>query len=355
MKYVIAHVALVILILVALVIGSSPAATSHADEPLCFSEPAIVHCISGGFRTFWEQAGGLRQFGYPLTAEYTDVTPDGIYTVQYFERARFEYHPANPPAYRVQLGRLGSELNGPPLSITEEPRAGCRFFAETGFNVCEPFISAWEKPGTTPGQGSIELYGLPLTPLIAARDSEGNPVSVQWFERARFELHGANLVLFGLVGREKLALETEPEPTVPPTVLPPVEPTVPPVPPTPLPDPIKPIQAPFPDVPCNVNVPDPVEGLQAWVTMPVVSPPYDQVVCARLIADGEPAFAAFMQAFRYTPDGVIPSIMHTTGYDGTTGFIFYIGNLPSNTVVPVEVVATYAGREYRAWTSFIRE
>jgi heat shock protein HslJ len=31
---------------------------------------------------------------------------------QWFERARFEYHPNNPAAYRVLLGRLGAEVLG---------------------------------------------------------------------------------------------------------------------------------------------------------------------------------------------------------------------------------------------------
>jgi hypothetical protein len=29
---------------------------------------------------------------------------------QWFERARFEWHPDNPAAYRVLLGRLGAEV-----------------------------------------------------------------------------------------------------------------------------------------------------------------------------------------------------------------------------------------------------
>ncbi len=324
-----------------------PSTPASADEPLCFSAPGITNCISAGFRSFWEQAGGLRQFGYPLTPEYREATPDGTYTVQYFERARFEYHPANPLPFQVQLGRLGAELYGPPFRFPEVPQQGCRFFSETGFNVCEPFISAWEKPGSTPGQGSMELYGLPLTPRLAATDDQGNPISVQWFERARFELHGQSLVLFGLLGREKLA-----QPDVPTTPEPTPTPEPPPLPPTPtLPPPIK---APFPDKPCNVNVPAPVEGLQTWVTLPEVSPPEDEVVCIRLIVDGEPAHPAFGQIFRYAPGGVVPSIMHSTGLDGTTGFIFYVGDLPANTYVPVEAVVTFAGREYRAWTSFVR-
>jgi hypothetical protein len=64
------------------------------------------------FKTFWESNGALAQFGYPISEEFTERSPtDGqIYTVQYFERYRFEYHPNEPnPFYRVQLGLLGKE------------------------------------------------------------------------------------------------------------------------------------------------------------------------------------------------------------------------------------------------------
>jgi murein DD-endopeptidase MepM/ murein hydrolase activator NlpD len=47
---------------------------------------------------------------------------------QWFERARFEYHPNNPDPYKVLLGRLGSELAGesaatPKLSVQATPEA----------------------------------------------------------------------------------------------------------------------------------------------------------------------------------------------------------------------------------------
>jgi hypothetical protein len=60
-------------------------------------------------------------FGYPLSEEFSEQNPsDGQrYTVQYFERARFEYHPANPPDYQVQLGLLGSQLITTALPVKE--------------------------------------------------------------------------------------------------------------------------------------------------------------------------------------------------------------------------------------------
>jgi putative inorganic carbon (HCO3(-)) transporter len=58
------------------------------------------------------QTGGPELFGYPISPVLLDATPAGqsIY-VQYFERARLEYHPHNAgTAYEVQLTPLGLEL-----------------------------------------------------------------------------------------------------------------------------------------------------------------------------------------------------------------------------------------------------
>ncbi len=72
--------------------------------------PQTGHTLAFGFRDYWQQFGGLRIFGYPISQEFSEKNLDDgkVYTVQYFERARFEYHPANPPDYQVQLGLLGS-------------------------------------------------------------------------------------------------------------------------------------------------------------------------------------------------------------------------------------------------------
>jgi len=69
------------------------------------------HCVSPRFYDYWAAHGGLTQRGLPLTEEFAEVSPsDGkTYTVQYFERARFEYHPENATPYNVLLGLLGGE------------------------------------------------------------------------------------------------------------------------------------------------------------------------------------------------------------------------------------------------------
>lgn len=74
--------------------------------------PESGHSMGGGFRDFWKNNGGLYTFGYPISEEFQEVSPtDGnTYTVQYYERARFEWHPENAGTkWEIQLGLLGSE------------------------------------------------------------------------------------------------------------------------------------------------------------------------------------------------------------------------------------------------------
>ena len=77
------------------------------------------HRLCSGFREFWQDHGldlgdqgvtireSLALFGYPISEEFTDPTTG--FTVQYFERARFEYHPEFAgTSNAVELGLLGN-------------------------------------------------------------------------------------------------------------------------------------------------------------------------------------------------------------------------------------------------------
>jgi hypothetical protein len=82
--------------------------------------PQSGHSLGGAFRGFWNGRGGLAAFGYPISEEFNETNPqDGkTYLVQYFQRARFEYHPENiGTPYEVELGQLGRQfLDGRPAS-----------------------------------------------------------------------------------------------------------------------------------------------------------------------------------------------------------------------------------------------
>jgi hypothetical protein len=84
--------------------------------------PATGHAIAPQFWDTWRGRGldfgdngvsereSLALFGYPLSEPQMETNSSGnMVLTQWFERARFEYHPANPPATQVLFGRLGAE------------------------------------------------------------------------------------------------------------------------------------------------------------------------------------------------------------------------------------------------------
>jgi hypothetical protein len=76
-----------------------------------FGETGFV--VNAVFFEAWQKNGGLEMLGYPISQAFQEVNPDDgkTYLVQYFERARAEYHPAqNGARATVLYGLLGNEL-----------------------------------------------------------------------------------------------------------------------------------------------------------------------------------------------------------------------------------------------------
>jgi hypothetical protein len=69
--------------------------------------PQSGHTLGGAFGWFWQTHGGIPIFGYPISEEFSE----GDRLVQYFERARFEYHPELGGA-EVQISHLGRDKDG---------------------------------------------------------------------------------------------------------------------------------------------------------------------------------------------------------------------------------------------------
>src|SRR5687767_12560326 len=92
-------------------VSARPATAADASNlPLVpvvyFSQTGHHLSNRAGFLDYWRANGGLLLFGYPLTEE---IAENGR-VVQYFERARFEYHPeAGGTPQLVQLGLVGRE------------------------------------------------------------------------------------------------------------------------------------------------------------------------------------------------------------------------------------------------------
>lgn len=75
--------------------------------------PEAGHTLGGAFGWFWQTRGGLATFGYPISEEFIEYDPASGQErlVQYFERARFVYHPENVGAAdEVTLSPLGRML-----------------------------------------------------------------------------------------------------------------------------------------------------------------------------------------------------------------------------------------------------
>jgi hypothetical protein len=154
--------------------------------------------VRGPFLTHWETRGGLAIYGFPLSDEFEQVLSDGqAYTVQYFERARFEWHPDAPDPYKVQLGQFGRQLH-PLYPPVPDCRCGL-YFTETGHNIAGRFRDYWER------NGGLAQFGYPITDEVTETLEDGGQYTVQWFERARFEHHPENPapydVLLGQFGR----------------------------------------------------------------------------------------------------------------------------------------------------------
>ncbi len=178
-------------------------APAKPDGPTNQYFAATGHNVGGAFLAFYQQHGGLDLFGYPRTEELLE---DGM-TVQYFQRARFEYHvdKAGTP-YEVELALLGDTLTAPrrpfPTVGPFESSADHVYFPETGHSLSFAFLSYWRE------HGGLDAFGYPISEELYGEN--GWPYAVQYFQRARFEYHPEHAgtpyeVQLGLLGDQLLS------------------------------------------------------------------------------------------------------------------------------------------------------
>ncbi|MDQ6695496.1 MAG: hypothetical protein M3014_13950 [Chloroflexota bacterium] len=150
--------------------------------------------VSGLFLDYWQRNGGLAQQGYPISGvmrEASDV--DGkIYTVQYFERGVFEYHPENPAPFNVLLSQLGTfrfkkMYPSPPSGEQPSTSPDAILFPQTNKHLGGKFLQYWQQ------HGGLAQQGYPISEeFTEVSDLDNKPYTVQYFERAVFELHTEN-------------------------------------------------------------------------------------------------------------------------------------------------------------------
>jgi hypothetical protein len=135
-------------------LGRDAAGEGRENGPIagCLWFEATGHnvCDQGsgpGFASYWRSHGltlsgldayrrSLALFGLPLTAARQEQSANGeMLLTQWFERARFEWHPGNPTAQRVLLGLLGAELHA---SRDQAPASASIF----GVTISNGFVGA---------------------------------------------------------------------------------------------------------------------------------------------------------------------------------------------------------------------
>jgi peptidoglycan/xylan/chitin deacetylase (PgdA/CDA1 family) len=196
--------AFVCLFLAALVPQTSRAqGESYAlDDGYYFAETG--HSVQHGFWDYYRTNGRINLLGYPITDEFEE---NGL-AVQYFQRARLEWHTDVPGGGQVLLGLVGSEATADrmaeapfaPIAPFDSSRER-RFFSETGHSLNFGFLQYWLK------HDGLERFGLPISEEFAeVSPTDGQTYTVQYLQRARFEYHPelpeGSRVLLALLGQE---------------------------------------------------------------------------------------------------------------------------------------------------------
>ena len=156
-----------------------PWSSANAQGPELGYFPETGHSVQGDFLRFYNAVSDpLTLYGYPITDQFQRT--DGL-LVQYFQRARFEYHPELPDGQRVVLTDVGSQMYTPAIQLNISNPFACRSFTETSFFVCFSFLDFYDKYG-----GELQ-FGYPISPF-EYHDS----LIVQYFQKARMEWRPSN-------------------------------------------------------------------------------------------------------------------------------------------------------------------
>lgn len=200
---------------------AAQATTTPAASTKSYTFKETGFTVDGDFWTAWQ---GGRTFaeslfinGLPITAVRDDVSPtDGkTYKTQWFERARFEYHPENAAPNNVLFGLLGTvavqNLQGQAaFKAITNPGGSLTWFSETGHTLGDSSTGGQAIEAFWTRLGGIKQFGLPISqPFMEVSKDDGKTYLVQYFERQRLEYHPENKgtayeVLLGRLGAEQV-------------------------------------------------------------------------------------------------------------------------------------------------------
>ena len=171
--------------------ASAPSAAMSHSGNIYFAQTG--HSIQNGFLSYWLWHGQVARLGYPLTEE----VQDGGLTVQYFERTRLEY---NAKTGTIRPGNVGTLLTAdrdfPKIKAFKDTKTRA-YYPATGHSIGGGFFEYFKK------NGGLATFGNPLS-----EEFHENGHTVQYFERARFELNKSKVQL-GRIGAELMQQRVE--------------------------------------------------------------------------------------------------------------------------------------------------
>jgi hypothetical protein len=143
--------------------------------------PETGHTLSGEYLTFYTSIPNPEEvYGFPITEPFYQES-FGL-QVQFFQKARFEFHPDNPAGQRIVLTNLGEYTHdkGSPVQLTTYA-GGCKIFSsevDHRYPVCYSFLDFYQA------NGGPDQFGLP----ISGMEMQSGYI-MQYFENARLEWH----------------------------------------------------------------------------------------------------------------------------------------------------------------------
>lgn len=142
--------------------------------------PETGHTLDGTFVSYYDEHGGLRVLGYPITDSFVD--PGSGFLIQYLQNNRVELIHGKDGSY-VKMPVLGELLGGwePPLQGGQfllGSMPGCRYYPEAGHRVCHAFLEFYEN------YGGPAVFGYPISEFKLE-----NGRLVQYFQGFRLDWH----------------------------------------------------------------------------------------------------------------------------------------------------------------------
>jgi hypothetical protein len=293
-----------------------------------------------------------------------------MYLTQWFERAKFEYHPENKAPYDVLLGRLGAELprdqpqagaNQPEgLPGIPQPNGVCAQNAPPAAEGAQAWVI--DPQPNAPGTDNVICGRLILQGAVvggAQVTAEAQyPDHLRSFGPATTGADGVAALPFNIkIAKSRFVVEINVTFTAPDgtnytaatnfrprySLEEPAQPTGPVLP-----------NIPAPTGNCVANALPPVEGAQAWMTnIQPTNPNQFDSICARLIVNGAVVSGAQVKAYAYRSGRDAEYGPASTGPDGVAELGFPVSNAHNHYMVFIDVsIKAPDGKSYTATTFF---